>query len=305
MSFSQPCPNCSYQRKQTDSAPEWQCPACGVAYAKVMGVNQTLRAHPGTRPHLRPRTSRRLWFDRFLTFCLIMSVLVLMISWWAKNQLPDAQEITTELLNEPVQTNSRAQPFDFDYRDKTYLVEPVADYELWGLVVTHNDIMGMTDIMHDDDSVDIKDICVVWGENVQNNDYRDVSYSSGDFVCYYQYDRPLDFQHEQLSNNHLLSDNWQVRELIRNVKIGDQVHLKGMLVNYAAAATPDWKRNSSITRKDKGNGACEVIFVDEFTVLKSPNSTWYTWFDLSFWLILFFVAFKLAAIAFFPNFLKD
>lgn len=29
------CPKCGYERKASDSAPEWQCPSCGVAYAKV------------------------------------------------------------------------------------------------------------------------------------------------------------------------------------------------------------------------------------------------------------------------------
>jgi glutaredoxin len=29
------CPKCQYERKATDQAPAWQCPACGVAYAKV------------------------------------------------------------------------------------------------------------------------------------------------------------------------------------------------------------------------------------------------------------------------------
>ncbi len=304
MSFTQACPNCNYQRKETDSAPDWQCPSCGVAYAKVMGVNQTLRAHPGARTQIRAQTNRRVWFDRLLSLLLIISVISLLVSWWAKNQLPYTKEISSRLQNEPIQKPSRTSPFNFEYRKRTYSIEPVADYELWGLVVTHNDITGMTDIIHDDDSVDIKDICVVWGDNLQNNDYRDVSYSSGDFTCYYQYDRPMDFRHEQLSNNHLLSDNKEVRERIRNIKIGDQVHLKGMLVNYSAAATPDWTRNTSTNRNDSGNGACEVIFVDEFTVLKSTNRMAYFWFDLSLWLILFLVLFKLAAIAFFPNFLN-
>jgi len=29
------CPKCSYTRTSSDEAPEWQCPACGVAYNKV------------------------------------------------------------------------------------------------------------------------------------------------------------------------------------------------------------------------------------------------------------------------------
>jgi glutaredoxin len=29
------CPKCSYARKDTDTAPSWQCPSCEVAYNKV------------------------------------------------------------------------------------------------------------------------------------------------------------------------------------------------------------------------------------------------------------------------------
>lgn len=29
------CPKCAYERRPTDTAPDWECPACGVVYAKV------------------------------------------------------------------------------------------------------------------------------------------------------------------------------------------------------------------------------------------------------------------------------
>ena len=28
------CPKCSYVRQPTDTAPDWECPACGIVYAK-------------------------------------------------------------------------------------------------------------------------------------------------------------------------------------------------------------------------------------------------------------------------------
>jgi hypothetical protein len=31
------CPKCRYERQPADTAPGWQCPSCGVAYAKVEG----------------------------------------------------------------------------------------------------------------------------------------------------------------------------------------------------------------------------------------------------------------------------
>lgn len=30
------CPKCQYQRKPADTAPDWQCPACGIAYQKYL-----------------------------------------------------------------------------------------------------------------------------------------------------------------------------------------------------------------------------------------------------------------------------
>ena len=37
------CPKCSYVRKMGETAPDWQCPSCGVAYAKAnsVGVGET------------------------------------------------------------------------------------------------------------------------------------------------------------------------------------------------------------------------------------------------------------------------
>jgi hypothetical protein len=101
-----------------------------------------------------------------------------------------------------------------------------------------------------------------------------------------------------------LSDNEQVREIIRGVKIGDQVHLKGMLVNYAWASRPNWSRNSSTTREDSGRRACEVVFVDEFEVLKSTNASAHMILSLSVWLLVLSIVLKIATIALAPYFRK-
>jgi glutaredoxin len=36
--MSRICPNCNYARKLADSAPDWQCPSCEIAYNKGMGA---------------------------------------------------------------------------------------------------------------------------------------------------------------------------------------------------------------------------------------------------------------------------
>lgn len=154
--------------------------------------------------------------------------------------------------------------------------------------------------MHDENSVDIKDICVIWGTNTANDDYKKVSFSSGDFVCYFQYPYGVAFAHDKLSNNHLLSDDPFVRTAIRKARIGDQIHLKGYLVNYSRTSQPGWWRNSSTTRGDTGNGACEVIFVKDFSILKSTNSSWYSLLTLSKWLLFITILMKIISYYYLP-----
>ncbi len=45
------CPKCSYERQPSDDAPDWQCPACKVAYAKVLKAQASV-AEPVEPPGL-------------------------------------------------------------------------------------------------------------------------------------------------------------------------------------------------------------------------------------------------------------
>ena len=52
------CPRCRYERQSTDTAPEWQCPSCEIAYSKAESappVDQST-GRSGAR-----RRSRREW----------------------------------------------------------------------------------------------------------------------------------------------------------------------------------------------------------------------------------------------------
>lgn len=290
------CPKCEYQRKASDTAPAWQCPNCGVAYAKAAATK------PGNIPavekiEIQNQYGKRTKREIALTLFVLLSILFYVLTWYLKDKLPPQADMRREMFQEPIQKPTRAAPFAFDYRGETYNVNPVASYEIWGLVVTHNDITGFIDLTHDENSVDIKDLCVIWGENLHNEDYRDVSYSSGDFTCYWSYSRQMNFHFNKIANNHLLSDNEAIRDKIRHTRIGDQVHMKGMLVSYSPASNPDWVRNTSTTRNDTGNHACEVVFVEQFDILRSSNNLVNILFSLSKWLILFAVVLKIAQMA--------
>jgi hypothetical protein len=95
-----------------------------------------------------------------------------------------------------------------------------------------------------------------------------------------------------VSNNHLITDQEILRTAIARLRVGDQIHLTGRLVAYQDAAQPEFWRNSSLTRYDTGNGACEVVFVQGVTVLKPGAPLWNLLWSVSFWLLILIPLFK-------------
>lgn len=220
-------------------------------------------------------------FKDLLHILILGSLFLLVLSFLSKETLPFAEEILPELSQDPIQTETTRKPFSFAYKEEEYRVNPLYDYELWGLVVSYNDIHSWFDAYHDKNSVDTKDICVIWGKNLKTNDFRNWDIKNTSWTCWFQYSDRGTFFYNQLSNNHLLTDDQEIREKINAVQKGSQIHLKGSLVSYAEKGIYDkycsgekecrFTRNSSTTREDTGNHACEVVFVDSFDVLKEST----------------------------------
>jgi len=63
------------------------------------------------------------------------------------------------------------------------------------------------------------------------------------------------------ANMHLIPANDQVRQALDGISAGDNVRLRGFLVE--ARGQDGWRWRSSLTREDTGDGACELILVTE------------------------------------------
>lgn len=225
----------------------------------------------------------------------VLACLWLLARW--QRGVVSASSTLKELQQEPLQTPTQEEPFQFTYRKRTYDVKPVANYTLWGLVVSHNNINSFFDSYHDKNSVDTKDLCVIWGANLKDNEFHKVSFRSGSWTCYFRYRHGVRFDKYKLSNNHLITNDPTVRRMIAKVRVGDQVKFEGMLVNYKDKRTKFRWRMSSKTRKDAGNRACEVVFVRKLEILKRGTPFWYFLGNASFWLFVLTLLGKMAAFA--------
>jgi hypothetical protein len=196
-----------------------------------------------------------------------------------RHALPGPAELRTELSNEPVQVPTQAAPFQTAVAGVTYTVKPVAEYEIWGLVVSNHDTSTWWNWIHkaSNDHLNVVDICVVFAENAAGGAYVGLDYSSGQFVCYVQTrstEKWQRFSMRALANNHLLADRPSLVARLRDVRIGDQVRIRGLLAEYAHNHGFAFTRGTSVTRDDTGNGACETIYVQDVEVLRAGGGPW-------------------------------
>lgn len=217
------------------------------------------------------------FLKKIVGIIFIASLLIFLTISIYKPPLPNQSEILTEIKSgEPIQSelsaDQKGESIVVNIENYEYRLTPLYNYELKGLIVTDYNSDNWLDIRHKDDPGNIKDICVVWGENITNGSYKEVKFTSGEFTCFYRWERKLEnmVKGSFLSNNHLIPQSEIVSSAIKKSKLGDQVRVKGILADYSVYVDGKeiFKRKSSTVRNDSGNGACEIIYVTDFEILQ-------------------------------------
>lgn len=215
----------------------------------------------------------------FVKVILLAGLVMLFLGIIFRNRWPGEGEFRSEVFQEPIQRpGNLPAPFDVAQKGFTYTVYPQFDYELWGMVVSSHYAGSFLDYAHEmwKDYLNIKDLCVIWGRNLETGAFRKVRFWSRDFTCFYSWSDPETgrlFSQSQISNNHLITEDALLRKVVKSVKRGDQVHLRGRLAKYGHKGSKV-VRGTSTTRKDTGGQACETVYVTEFEVLKRANPEW-------------------------------
>jgi hypothetical protein len=197
------------------------------------------------------------------------------------DRLPRAAELLPALRHDPLQRAVMAPAFEAHAGTVDYRIAPVADYEITGLVVSRHDSDSWWDWIHraSNDHLNVVDLCMIWGANASDGAYEKMSFSSGQFVCYFSSRDDAAWQPQYiraLSNNHLLTEDPYIARQLRDLRIGDQVRIGGQLASYSHDAGFAFTRGTSLTREDTGNGACETIFVRDVELLRR-GPAWPQW----------------------------
>ncbi len=157
--------------------------------------------------------------------------------------------------------------------------EPLFDYEIAGVVfgVSHKLSSDLSDVM-------AADIGMVWGENSAKGNFRGVTFRTMLNYSEVYWGPGMNFNLAEFGNTHVLACDGGAFKALRSIRTGDQARLRGALVKAEIAARPDetdpsriMRLQSSVTRKDRGEGACEVLYVRsaaDVELLKAGPRLW-------------------------------
>lgn len=230
-------------------------------------------------------------------------LLFLIFSFFARHNFKSVSSPERELFSEPVRSQlSDDSKIEFSQEGFAFTLTPLYEYEMSGLVVNklNYELFSLTR----SDNIFPVDLCLTWGENVESGAYRhkSIGFRQDARFCFGYWSSEANFSWAEVSNNHLVIKDKEIRKKAMSIVEGDQIRLKGKLVNVESRNVDgelgryenqisNW--NSSVKLGDSGAGACEIIFVEELEIIKKGNPIFFHGFQVALWIFLAFVFWKI------------
>ena len=108
------------------------------------------------------------------------------------------------------------------------------------------------------------DLALGWGRMSDSAVLAGISISQGNRFYYWRVeDFPIPRREIETSsaNMHIIPADDAVRRALDRIEPGQLIHLQGFLVD--ASRADGWQWHTSMSREDTGNGACELVFVED------------------------------------------
>lgn len=145
-----------------------------------------------------------------------------------------------------------------------WLLTPRAHYDITARILGREDY-------HFDALSDLipEDLALGWGPMSDNRLLEQFDISQGARFYSWQSHGPLPLPRQQIvehsANTHVIPLDQRVRRELARLRVGQVVHLSGLLVD--GARDDGAYIRTSLTRSDEGPGACEVMLVDAVEVI--------------------------------------
>jgi len=188
----------------------------------------------------------------FFQFCLIALFLWGVVSWVKGPSIRTAPGVLVP--EEPVQGPCEPQVVA---QVKDYTITAVATYLIRARVLhtKHYWVNGNDLVPYD--------VALGWGQMSDQSVLDHLEISQSNRFYFYQWQNVPPIPAREIgchsSNNHLIAANSAVAHVISGLYPGEIVTMQGFLVNVTKPDGFHW--DTSLSRTDTGNGACEVMYV--------------------------------------------
>ncbi|QXW26921.1 hypothetical protein KXJ74_05650 [Acinetobacter johnsonii] len=113
------------------------------------------------------------------------------------------------------------------------------------------------------------DFALGWGSMTDPAVYKQLSISQSNRWYYWRYENsppiPVNEISTHSANTHLIPATKAIAKQLAQIDQDNLIYLKGQLVEVKAQ--DGWTWRSSLSREDTGNGACELMLVEEVRVI--------------------------------------
>jgi len=145
-------------------------------------------------------------------------------------------------------------------------VSLMAEYTIEGVVKSKEAYSDYTS------AISKYDVAMAWGELNQEEADEEIHYSQSGRWYYYRYseDCPvtMDYIASHSANVHLIHKDKEILKKIKRIRKEDYVRFEGYLVKVNYENGP-WE--SSLSRTDTGDGACEVLYVTSVEIFDKKD----------------------------------
>lgn len=270
----QTCPKCHYTRTAHDICPEWQCPNCGVAYCKVGQDNLSYQPHERINytnsRHVHRSKSQHWGIISGLLFVLLLLTFIGLGHYWKKHrgqqsakslsiETPQSELSKATISQEPIQIMLEEPLSNFEQNG--YSLKPLASFELEAKVLSKENYWFGREA-----ELSKTDLALGWGIMATDELLNKVEVTQHN--RWYFWNVSHDFTDElgreistHSSNMHIIPGNSEVERQLDDIEKGQIVYIKGYLIQ--ANAQDGWHWQSSLSREDTGNGACELVWAEK------------------------------------------
>jgi len=204
---------------------------------------------------------------RSIIILLTLQIIFLFPTGCERPQVSSEEFSEIDVSQEPLQNKYvSGDPIIKKDKDSEFIITPVAEYKIAAIVVSkksyhygwHAEIAPV-------------DLALAWGKLAEPGNDKYISFSQGDRWYFYEYEEDSPFNDNYVithsANNHVIPADENIYRAVKTLKKKERVLIEGFLVNVAGRYKGGnlwW--NSSLSRRDNGDGSCEVLYVKKIRV---------------------------------------